>query len=78
MLRWRRVSRTTSPDLVIFDCDGVLVDSERLINRIESQLVARLGLAWTPAETRERFKGHTVSEIVAILEATIQQAVPAG
>ena len=29
--------------LVIFDCDGVLVDSERLAVRVEAQLLATLG-----------------------------------
>ena len=56
-------------DLVIFDCDGVLVDSERLINRIESRLVSRVGIDLLPDEARATFKGHTVGEIVAIIEA---------
>ena len=31
----------TGVDLVIFDCDGVLVDSERLAVRVESRLITQ-------------------------------------
>ena len=45
------------PDLVIFDCDGVLVDTERLAIRLEVQLLAELGWDLTEAEIVERFVG---------------------
>ena len=63
-------------DLVVFDCDGVLVDSERLINQIESQHIQRLGLAMSPAEARAVFKGHTVSEVAAALAARLGAPLP--
>ena len=37
-------------DLVIFDCDGVLIDSERLAVRTESQILAELGWPLTEAQ----------------------------
>jgi len=37
-------------DLVIFDCDGVLVDSERLAVRIEAEVISSLGWALTEHE----------------------------
>lgn len=43
--------------LVIFDCDGVLVDSERLAVRIDVQVLARLGWNLTEAEVVSRFVG---------------------
>src|SRR6266516_1928192 len=58
---------------VIFDCDGVLVASEALVNDIEARLLAGLGLALSPAETRTRFKGRTVAEIVAIVEELLRE-----
>ena len=64
-------------DLVIFDCDGVLVDSERLINRIESQHLSRLGLDLSPDEARATFKGRTVPEIAAIAESQLHAKIPA-
>lgn len=63
--------------LVIFDCDGVLIDSERLINRIESLHFSRAGLDLSPDEARAAFKGRTVAEIVAIAESRLQGKLPA-
>ena len=37
-------------DLVIFDCDGVLVDSERISVRIDVRVLAELGWPLTEAE----------------------------
>lgn len=58
---------------VIFDCDGVLVASEALVNDIEARLLSRLGLALSPTEARTRFKGHTVAEIVAMVEGLLRE-----
>lgn len=46
-------------DLVIFDCDGVLVDSERLAVRTEREILATLGWTMTESEIVERFVGRT-------------------
>jgi beta-phosphoglucomutase-like phosphatase (HAD superfamily) len=42
---------TRTPGAVIFDCDGVLVDSERLMNREFSAMLAGIGLPYTAEET---------------------------
>jgi len=63
-------------DLLIFDCDGVLVDSERLVNAIESQHLSRLGLSIGPEEARMMFKGKTVAEIAMVVESTAQRKLP--
>jgi HAD superfamily hydrolase (TIGR01509 family) len=49
-------------ELVIFDCDGVLVDSERIAVRLEVALGAELGWPLTEGEVVDRFIGrsHTV------------------
>lgn len=60
-------------DLVIFDCDGVLVDSEPLVNGIEAELFTHLGIPMTPEEARALFKGRTVEEIVTTVEEKIGQ-----
>jgi len=65
-------------DLVIFDCDGVLVDSERLVNRIESECLGELGLTLGPDEARALFKGKTVEEMVAMLQERIGRPLHAG
>jgi len=54
-------------DLVIFDCDGVLVDSERPAVRPEAEILAGLGWPLSESEVVERFAGrfagHTHQEI---------------
>jgi beta-phosphoglucomutase-like phosphatase (HAD superfamily) len=46
-------------ELVIFDCDGVLVDSERIGVRVEAEYLAELGWPLSEAEIVERFMGRT-------------------
>ena len=45
------------PDAVIFDCDGVLVDSEILAIEVEIAILAEYGLVYDPAEYGRRFLG---------------------
>ena len=44
--------------LVIFDCDGVLVDSEPISNRVLSEHLGELGLSLTVEETMAEFMGR--------------------
>lgn len=56
------------PGLVIFDCDGVLVDSEPIALRLLLSTLAAAGLVLTPREADELFLGRslaTTREIVA-------------
>lgn len=50
-------------ELVIFDCDGVLVDSERIAARVQVALGAELGWPLTEAEVVERFIGRSHAAI---------------
>jgi HAD superfamily hydrolase (TIGR01509 family) len=58
----------TGPALVIFDCDGVLVDSERLSVSLDVRLLAGLGWPLTEAEIIERFVGRTDAAMRAEIE----------
>ncbi len=58
-------------DLVIFDCDGVLVDSERIAVRIETVLLAELGWRLTEDEIIERFLGRSEAYMVEQIELAI-------
>ncbi|MEV6972567.1 HAD family hydrolase [Kitasatospora sp. NPDC093806] len=49
--------------LVIFDCDGVLVDSERIAARVQVALGAEFGWPLTEAEVIERFIGRSQASI---------------
>jgi HAD superfamily hydrolase (TIGR01509 family) len=68
---------TTSPvELVIFDCDGVLVDSEPIANRVFTEELARLGLGWSYDEVCERFIGLTMDRCLEIVERAAGRALP--
>jgi HAD superfamily hydrolase (TIGR01509 family) len=65
-------------DLVIFDCDGVLVDSERIAVRIDAVVLDRLGWALTEAEIIERFVGRSEAYMVSEIEAAIGRPLEHG
>lgn len=46
-------------DLVIFDCDGVLVDSERLVIKMEVEMFSEMGLELTEADIVRDFVGRS-------------------
>jgi HAD superfamily hydrolase (TIGR01509 family) len=58
-------------DLVIFDCDGVLVDSERLAVRVDVRVLAALGWPLSEREVIERFVGRSHEFMVAEIEAHV-------
>ena len=54
-----------TPKLVIFDCDGVLVDSEVASNEVLAANLARYGLQLTLAECMDLFVGGTMKGVMA-------------
>ena len=64
--------------LIIFDCDGVLVDSEPIAVRIDVEMLAEVGVTMSEAEVIERYVGRSPQVIVAETEATIGGPVPDG
>ena len=64
--------------MVIFDCDGVLVDSEPLAVAIEAEALAELGWELTPEEVAERWLGRSEESMRADIEAHIGGPAPAG
>jgi HAD superfamily hydrolase (TIGR01509 family) len=54
---------------LIFDCDGVLIDSEHLASRVEAELTAELGLELTAAEAHALFLGKTVDGVLDAIAA---------
>jgi HAD superfamily hydrolase (TIGR01509 family) len=61
---------------VIFDCDGVLVDSEPIANASFSRALKAHGLDWTVAETMRRLMGRSLKSCVEICEAEIGRKLP--
>jgi HAD superfamily hydrolase (TIGR01509 family) len=65
-------------ELVIFDCDGVLVDSEPIINRAHASVLTACGYSITPRELVERFCGMSDPEMLAVIERDWGRALPAS
>lgn len=57
-------------DLVIFDCDGVLVDSEILAARVEAQLLSEAGFEISAEELAETYAGLTFKDILLRVETS--------
>lgn len=62
--------------LVIFDCDGVLVDSEVISNDVLAQSLCAEGLPTTLAEARCDYQGLLLSEVVSRAEAKLGHSLP--
>jgi HAD superfamily hydrolase (TIGR01509 family) len=64
------------PGAVIFDCDGVLVDSETLMSVIFSDMLTELGLPYTPDDTIRTFMGRSMVSCMHIVEQQLGHAAP--
>jgi HAD superfamily hydrolase (TIGR01509 family) len=73
---------TTNPnnrrpfDLVIFDCDGVLVDSEVISCRAHAETLTRHGYPITEQQVLERFLGVSDREARLTVEAELGRKLP--
>lgn len=56
------------PDLVIFDCDGVLVDSEIIAARVEAELLTDAGFEISAEELAETYAGLTFKDVLIRVE----------
>jgi HAD superfamily hydrolase (TIGR01509 family) len=65
-------------ELLIFDCDGVLVDSEMITNRIFAGMLNELGIAVSIEEMFERFVGHSMPQCLEIITGLLGRPVPDG
>jgi beta-phosphoglucomutase-like phosphatase (HAD superfamily) len=64
--------------LVIFDCDGVLVDSEPISNGVLAEMLAEQGWELTLGEARERFQGLLLAQVREVAEQQLGRALPPG
>ncbi|MCC6716626.1 MAG: HAD-IA family hydrolase [Acetobacteraceae bacterium] len=63
--------------LVIYDCDGVLVDSEPVANRVVATELTALGWPMTPAEADGHFLGLTFSDMQPVIERHLRRPLSA-
>jgi D-ribulokinase len=64
------------PEVVIFDCDGVLVDSEVIALAVTRRLLGEAGLSLTDEETRERFLGLRLDTVMRRVESELGAPLP--
>ncbi|MCC7054901.1 MAG: HAD family phosphatase [Gemmatimonadaceae bacterium] len=64
------------PGAVILDCDGVLVDSEPIMNREFSAMLAELGLPYTPEENLRTYMGRSMKSCLEIIASQLGGPVP--
>jgi HAD superfamily hydrolase (TIGR01509 family) len=64
--------------LIIFDCNGVLVDSEPVAAAVAAQQFTHAGVPLTPESVMHHFLGRRPADMVAAVEAHIQRKLPAA
>lgn len=69
---------TATPELVILDCDGVLVDSERIAVQVDALVLADLGWPLSEAEIVNRFVGRSHDDFVADVEVQLGRELVEG
>jgi HAD superfamily hydrolase (TIGR01509 family) len=66
----------TRPLAVLFDCDGVLADSEMMVNALVAEQLTTLGWPLTAAQSRETFLGMALPDMVPRIEARVGPLPP--
>lgn len=64
------------PRLIIWDCDGVLIDSERIAARVHARVLNRIGLRITAKAILQRFAGATDKDLHAAFERELGAPLP--
>lgn len=67
---------TSSPQLLILDNDGVLVDSEPIANSVLTALLTEYGVATTYEETVRRYLGTSLAYVRQDVENRLERPVP--
>ncbi|TEW51897.1 HAD family hydrolase [Psychromonas algicola] len=65
-------------ELIIFDCDGTLVDSEFLCNLAMEQQLAEMGFKVDAAELTIEYRGVSLAKIMSSLEARLATTFPSN
>jgi beta-phosphoglucomutase-like phosphatase (HAD superfamily) len=63
-------------ELVIFDCDGVLVDSELIANRVFASMINELGVQVTLEDMFEQFVGRSMTYCCDLIAGMLNGPIP--
>lgn len=66
------------PQLVILDCDGVLVDSEVISNRVLAEMLSAEGLPTTLRQARRDYQGLLLADILSRAQDKLGHPLPEG
>jgi beta-phosphoglucomutase-like phosphatase (HAD superfamily) len=66
------------PQLVIFDCDGVLVDTEPISHRVMAEAITEAGLPMTDDQVASVFEGMRLYDIAGAVEEELGASLPKG
>jgi beta-phosphoglucomutase-like phosphatase (HAD superfamily) len=64
--------------VIIFDCNGVLVDSEEIAAAVVAEELTRAGIAITPQLVMRYFSGRRPADMFAMIEAATRSKLPAN
>jgi HAD superfamily hydrolase (TIGR01509 family) len=67
---------TAAAELLLFDCDGVLVDSEPVANQILAELLTACGLPTTTDESMRVYRGRTQAACIALASEKLGRPLP--
>lgn len=62
--------------LIIFDCDGVLVDSERITNQVFVEMLGELGIHLSLEDMFEKFVGNSMSQCLSRVSELLGRRPP--
>lgn len=65
-------------EVVLFDFDGVIADSEALANKVLAEHVTDLGLPTTLENALDRYTGRRWPEVMALIQSGIPGVLPAN
>ncbi len=74
----RYVDAVSATGLVIFDCDGVLVDSDRLSLRVQADALTRIGLPTTYEDCVRDYLGIGMNATIKLVEQRLGVPLPKG
>ena len=63
-------------ELVIFDCDGTVMDSELMMAEVEVEALAEFGMEMTATEFNTRFAGTSSEKVKEVVEEELGRALP--
>ncbi len=66
------------PELIIFDCDGVIIDSEGVASQVCAEDISALGWQMTAWQAQDYFLGMSITDMQPMIEAKLGRTLPAS